>query len=36
MLKKSIIAGAAALALAGGAQADSRTLTISVYSFSQD
>lgn len=36
MLKKSLVAGAATLALATGASAQDKTLTISVYSFSQD
>lgn len=36
MLLRSLCAGAAVLALAAGAQADDKTLTISVYSFSQD
>jgi len=36
MLKKSLLAVAAAMALASSANAQDRTLTISVYSFSQD
>ena len=36
MLKKCLLTGVASLAMAAGAQADDRTLTISVYSFSQD
>lgn len=36
MLKKSLLTGAVLLAVATGAQAEDRTLTISVYSFSQD
>ncbi len=36
MLKKCLLTGLASLAMAVGAQAADRTLTISVYSFSQD
>ena len=36
MMKITLMAGAAALVLASGAQAADKTLTISVYSFSQD